>query len=258
MTYLRAWVGDRWMSVLADPPDVLSAPLPENPLIVEFLEGLRVGSPHDVETIGEACWQCAVFGKQGDPFADASPNGTDAPQTDGEPTVTSERPVEAPSDADPDTGRPLTELATGDVVVPTYIPPGLTLNNAKIVNEPRIVRVLVPPGAGRPPTIALITVTLYQSGGPPWAPSTAVPERSRTIHQSTSQASPGGGTTSVGPRRLHRTVRSLVGFERSRRSGIRTVHRGVASCSRRTVPRTDLTRQRRLTVGHPPGRSRRR
>lgn len=135
VTYLRAPVGDRWVSVLADPPDVLSGPLLENPLIVGFLEGLRAGSPQVVETIGEACLQCAVFGKDGDPFADASRSGTAVSQSDGDPTDTSEGPVEAPSGADPNIGRPLAELATGDVIVPTYIPPGRTLNDAKIVER---------------------------------------------------------------------------------------------------------------------------
>ena len=165
VTYLRARAGDRWVSVLADPPDVLSGPLLENPGIVEFLEGLRVGSPQVVETIGEACLQCAVFGKYGDPFADVSRNGKGPPQSDGGPTETSERPVEAPSGADPDFGRPLAELAMGDVVVPTYIPPGRTLNNAKIVERQQGSYEFSFRLEQSDPQQQLITVSLYQFGG---------------------------------------------------------------------------------------------
>ena len=110
----------------AGAPQALTGALLENPPIIEFLEGLRVGAPDDLATIGEACWQCDVAGAEGDPFAAGGP---DAPRTttlDGEPTEASEPPAQEPNNSDFDTGRPLTDLAEGDVVVATYIPPGLT------------------------------------------------------------------------------------------------------------------------------------
>jgi hypothetical protein len=130
-TTLRARVGDRWVSLAAGAPDLLSGPLLDNPPIIEFLEGLRVGSPDDVAAIGEACWQCGIAGAEGDPFA-ASESSTATPTTlsDGGQTATS-----APSDVSSDTGRPLTDLAAGDVVVPTYIPPGLTLQTPARIYE---------------------------------------------------------------------------------------------------------------------------
>jgi hypothetical protein len=73
-------------------------------------------------------------GWTGDPFA-ATESLTAAPtmMPDSGPITTSEPPAQAPSDAGSDTGRPLTDLAEGNVAVPTYIPPGLTLKSAKIL-----------------------------------------------------------------------------------------------------------------------------
>jgi hypothetical protein len=43
--------------------------------------------------------------------------------------------VQAPSDVDSDTGRPLTELVEGDVVIATYVPPGMALQDAARIYE---------------------------------------------------------------------------------------------------------------------------
>ena len=73
-------------------------------------------------------------GWTGDPFAATEPSTASRTTIpDSGPTATSEPP--APSDAGSDTGRPLTDLTTGDVVVPTYIPSGLTLKRAKILER---------------------------------------------------------------------------------------------------------------------------
>jgi hypothetical protein len=135
-TTLRARVGDRWVSLAAGAPQLLTGPLLDNPPIIEFLEGLRVGSPDDLAAIGEACWQCGMSGAEGDPFA-ATESSTATPTTmpDGAPTATSAPQARAPSDVNGDTGRPLTDLAEGDVVVPTYIPPGLALQGAARLSE---------------------------------------------------------------------------------------------------------------------------
>ena len=131
-TTLRARIGDRWVALAAGAKHLLTGPLLENPPIIEFLEGLRVGSPSDLAAIGEACWQCAG----GDPFA-ATESTTATPTTmsDGATTATSEPGAQAPSDASFETGRPLTDLAPGDVVVPTYIPPGLILQDTAQIYE---------------------------------------------------------------------------------------------------------------------------
>jgi hypothetical protein len=63
-TTLRARVGDRWVSLAAGADQLLTGPLLENPPIIEFLEGLRVGSPDDLAAIGEACWQCGKSGAE--------------------------------------------------------------------------------------------------------------------------------------------------------------------------------------------------
>jgi hypothetical protein len=62
-----------------------------------------------------------------------SPTATSTSTSDGAPTATSEPPAQGPSDGD--TGRPLTELAAGDVLVPTYIPPGLALQREARLSE---------------------------------------------------------------------------------------------------------------------------
>jgi hypothetical protein len=134
-TTLRARVGDRWVSLAAGADQLLTGPLLENPPIIEFLEGLRVGSPDDLAAIGEACWQCGMAGAEGDPFAVESPTATPATTSDGAPTATSVPQAQAPSDVDGDTGRPLTDLADGDVLVPTYIPPGLALEGEARLSE---------------------------------------------------------------------------------------------------------------------------
>ena len=61
-------------------------------------------------------------------------------ESDDEPAVRTDDPTgstspTAPSTSAPipTTSRPLAELAVGDVVVPTYIPPGLTFSSAKII-----------------------------------------------------------------------------------------------------------------------------
>lgn len=134
-TTLRARIGDRWVSLGAGAPQALTGVLLKNPPIIEFLEGLRVGPPDDLAAIGEACWQCDVAGAEGDPFAVGGP---DAPRTttlDGEPTEASEPPVQVPNNADFDTGRPLTELVEGDVVVATYIPPDLIPDGEAMLRE---------------------------------------------------------------------------------------------------------------------------
>lgn len=131
-TTLRARVGDRWLSVAAGAPQALTGVLLENPPIIEFLEGLRVGTPDDLEAIGKACWQCSAIGAvgvEGDPFSTGLPNASDRTNPDREPTETVE-----PAGPDPITdvselGRPLAELVEGDVVVPTFIPSGLVLRD---------------------------------------------------------------------------------------------------------------------------------
>jgi hypothetical protein len=128
VTTLRARVGDRWVSLASGAHQALTGPLLENPPIIEFLEGLRVGTPEDLRTIGEACWQCGGVGggAEGDPFAAGAPATT---------TATSEPPNRTPDDFGSETGRPLTELAPGDIVVPTYIPPGRTLSTGAQIYE---------------------------------------------------------------------------------------------------------------------------
>jgi hypothetical protein len=135
-TTVRARVGDRWVSLAAGAPQLLTGPLLDNPPIIEFLEGLRVGSPDDLTVIGQACWQCGAAGAEGDPFAVVeSPSVTPTTMPDDTPTASSEPQAQAPSDFDSDTGRPLTDLAKGDVVVPTYIPPGLALQSTAQIHE---------------------------------------------------------------------------------------------------------------------------
>ena len=74
-------------------------------------------------------------GWTGDPFAATESSIAESTtEPDSQPTTTSQ-PAQAPSDADSGTGRPLTDLSAGDVVAPTYIPPGLTLNGATIVER---------------------------------------------------------------------------------------------------------------------------
>ena len=133
-TTLRARIGDRWVALAAGAKHLLTGPLLENPPIIEFLEGLRVGSPSDLAAIGEACWGCAG----GDPFAATeSPTATPTTMSDGATTATSDPGARAPSDVSSETGRPLTDLAPGDVVVPTYIPPGMTLQDTVQIYEDR-------------------------------------------------------------------------------------------------------------------------
>jgi len=134
MTTLRAQVGDRWVSLAAGAPQALAGPLLDNPPIIEFLEGLRAGPPGVLASIGEACWQCGVAGAEGDPFAVVDSSATPpSTMSDGGPTATS--PPQAPSEVGSGTGRALTDLAPGDVVVPTYIPPGLTLQGEAQIYE---------------------------------------------------------------------------------------------------------------------------
>ncbi len=102
-------------------PQMLNGPWLDNPSIIEFLEGLRVGSPDVVTAVGEACWQCGDAGAEGDPFA-ATESST-ATST----TPSGDREISVPSDVGSEIGRPLTDLVEGDVLVPTYIPPGLRL-----------------------------------------------------------------------------------------------------------------------------------
>ena len=121
--FLRTSVGDRWVWVSAGAFQLVDGTLLEDPPIIEFLEGLRVGSPDVVTAVGEACWQCGDAGAEGDPFAatESSTANSTTPSDDGE-IATS-----VPSDVGSEIGRPLTDLVEGDVLFPTYIPPGLTL-----------------------------------------------------------------------------------------------------------------------------------
>ena len=135
-TTLRARVGDRWVSLAAGAPDLLSGPLLDNPPIIEFLEGLRAGPPDVVVAIGEACWQCGIAGAEGDPFA-ATESSTTTPTTisDGGQTATTAPRAQAPGDVGSGAGRPLTDLTAGDVVIATYIPPSLTLQGEASIYE---------------------------------------------------------------------------------------------------------------------------
>lgn len=129
---VRAGVGDRWVFLQAGAAQLLTGPLLENPPIIEFIEGLRVGSERELAAIGESCWQCDVAGAEGDPFAVP---GSPTTVPGDAPTQISRPPQRSPSGVDSDTGRPLTELRAGDVVVPTYIPPGLALRAEAQIHE---------------------------------------------------------------------------------------------------------------------------
>jgi hypothetical protein len=145
---VRAGLGDLWVWVIAPPITEYESsgdrrflggfddPMLEEPTLIEFLEGLRVGSPEVLAAIGESCWQCGVAGAEGDPFVvKESPTATPTTTSDGAPTATSVPQAQAPSGVDGDTGRPLTDLADGDVLVPTYIPPGLALEGEARLSE---------------------------------------------------------------------------------------------------------------------------
>ena len=133
-TTLRATVDDRWFSLAAGAPQALDGPLLENPPIIEFLEGLRAGLPEVVTAIGEACWQCRGANAEGDPFAAGSSTAATATESDGAATTVDPR-AQASNDVDAQVGRPLTGLTEGDVVVPTYIPPGLTVRESAQFHE---------------------------------------------------------------------------------------------------------------------------
>jgi hypothetical protein len=115
---------------------LLTGPLLDNPPIIEFLEGLRVGSPEVLAALGEACWQCGMAGAEGDPFAGVESFGAASDSTsDGAPTETSQPRAPATNDEGSEIGRPLAELAPGDVIVPTYIPPGMVLVGDAQIHE---------------------------------------------------------------------------------------------------------------------------
>ena len=249
-TTLRARVGDRWVSLAAGADQLLTGPLLENPPIIEFLEGLRVGSPSDLAAIGEACWQCDTAGAEGDPFAaTGSPSAAPTTMPDGAPTATSDPGAQAPSDAGSETGRPLTDLAPGDVVVPTYIPPGLILQDTAQIYEY--------PGGVSEFSVSLETadgafyssVRLWDYGndvGPldPTALNDPEPSirRDRRPHL-------GVGRLRAGAYRKHRAVLGLGLSGRSGPVGSRTVHRGVAGDPHRAVPQSDRVRWSRRTLG---------
>lgn len=130
-TTLRARVGDRWVSLNPGAPQALTGPLHDDSSVLAFLDGLRAGSPDDVAAIGEACWQCGTAGGEGDPFAAGSPPLASDPAS----ATTVDPRAQTPSDIDGERGRPLTELTEGDIVIPTYIPPGLTLDHSVRFHE---------------------------------------------------------------------------------------------------------------------------
>lgn len=114
---IRASVGDLWIEVLVYNFD-LQGPLLDDPRIVTYLEGLRVGPADDSEImdeIGTACWDC------GDPETFEEP----APLLIGE--------ID-------DTGmRPLSTLSSGDIVIPTAPPGwalGVTPSSISIIQTP--------------------------------------------------------------------------------------------------------------------------
>ncbi len=127
MTTLRAQVGNRWVSIAAGSPQLLTGPLLDNPPIITFLEGLRAGSPDVLTAVGEACWQCGIAGAEGDPFAAGSESAVPASESDGAAATIVEPQAQGPSESGADAGRPLADLRDGDVVIATYIPQGLTL-----------------------------------------------------------------------------------------------------------------------------------
>ncbi|WP_420451463.1 hypothetical protein [Ilumatobacter sp.] len=163
---LRAGVGDRWVFLALANSQVLDGTPFEEPEVIEFLEDLRVGSPEVLMPIGEACWQCGVAGAEGDPFA-ATESPTAAPTTtsDGAQTPTSEPGAQTPDRIGSETGRPLAELVDGDVVFPTYIPPGLTLRpEAQISEQPGLSEFSVTLEAADGEHSA--SIRLWQEGGP--------------------------------------------------------------------------------------------
>lgn len=123
---VAARIGDRWVWVRAAASQLVNGPLLEYPPVIELLEGLRVGSPDVLAALGEACWECDGAGAEGDPFAPVDPS-TAPPTTalDGAPT-----PRDEPLD-----GRPLTDLEAGDVVIATYLPPGLEPDGEARIHE---------------------------------------------------------------------------------------------------------------------------
>jgi hypothetical protein len=154
---VRAAVGDRWVFVQASAAQLLAGPLLYDPAVLELLGGLRVGSESQLTAIGEACWRCDTAGAEGDPFAGAPALPP--------PTTASAPPGAMPGGADVGTGRPLTELAEGDVVLPTYVPPGLTLGPAREHDAgPGLAEFFLPLDAvdARPS----IAVRLWRNGGP--------------------------------------------------------------------------------------------
>ena len=135
--FLRTSVGDRWVWVSAGAFQLVDGTLLEDPPIIEFLEGLRVGSSEDLAAIGQACWQCGGANAEGDPFATGSSSTAPATESDGAATTTDPG-AQAPIDVGAEVGRPLTELTEGDIVVPTYTPPGLTVtDSAQFYEYPR-------------------------------------------------------------------------------------------------------------------------
>ena len=130
----RAAVGDRWVFLALSTTQYLDGTPLEEPEVIEFLEGLRVGSPEVLRPIGEACWQCGVAGAEGDPFSvtessDAAPTGQSEPATTPEP-----QPPEL-GEMGSDTGRSLVDIADGDVLIATYLPLGVTSRGEAQIHE---------------------------------------------------------------------------------------------------------------------------
>lgn len=115
-TTLRANVGGRLIDVASGAPQSIDPSIIDDPEVLEFLAGLRAGSPVVVAELGEACYDCRAGIAEGDPFAGGVPDVEDVADAAG--TV-----AESPS------LRPLTELGDGDVVIPAYLPPGMQLES---------------------------------------------------------------------------------------------------------------------------------
>lgn len=125
---IRASLGDRWIEVFVPRIEVAtdgesrivhpSGPLLDDPTVIEYLEGLRVGSPADLAAVGAACWDCDRSGSD---------------RTDDEPVW----PVRLDA-IDSDGLRPLDTMSPGDVLIPTAPPDWILSENQIEADNPEL------------------------------------------------------------------------------------------------------------------------